>query len=88
MLKYVLITLLSILLSVTFGLFCLIRANRIVQFYRNHYASNRFLSSAVMSPFRVWWNSEYAEASIRLCGVFMVLIAAFLAFVMIRGLLG
>jgi hypothetical protein len=79
MLKYVLITSLAILLSATSGLFCLVRANRIVQF---------FLSSSVMTPFRVWWKSEYAEISIRLCGVFMLLISAFLAFVMIRGLLG
>jgi hypothetical protein len=40
-----------------------------------------------MFPFRIWWESDYAEALIRLCGVFMMLVAAFLAFVMIRGLL-
>jgi len=87
MLKYVLITSLSILLSLVFGVFCLLRANRIVDFYRNHYASHRFLRSGIMVPFRVWWDSEYAEALIRICGIFMMLIAAFLAFVMIRGLL-
>ena len=40
-----------------------------------------------MFPFRTWWESDYAEALIRFCGVFMLLVAAFLAFVMIRGLL-
>lgn len=88
MIKYVLITSLSILLSLTIGIFCFLRANRIIKFYRNHYASHPFLRSALMSPFRVWWSSDYAETSIRLCGVFMILVAAFVAFVIIRGLLG
>jgi hypothetical protein len=62
MLKYVLITSLPTLLSLTFAIFCFARASRIVQFFRDHYASHRFLRSGVMFPFRIWWESDYAEA--------------------------
>jgi hypothetical protein len=87
-LKYMLITSLSVVLSLTFGILCFVRAARIAQFYRNHYASHRFLRSAVMFPFRALVESDYYETSIRACGVFMILLAVFLAFVTIQGLFG
>jgi hypothetical protein len=87
MLKYILLTTISIFLSLFFGVFCFVRASRIVEFYRNHYSSYRLLRSGLMFPFRAWWESEYAEALVRIIGVCMMLMAAFLAFVMIRGLL-
>lgn len=86
MVKSILIASLSIILSLFIGIFCLVRAKGITEFYRNHYASHRFLRSAAMFPFRVWWDSDYAETSIRLCGVLMISVAALLAFVMVRGL--
>jgi hypothetical protein len=85
--KYVPITSVSILLSLTLGLFCFARAGRIVGFYRNHYASHRLLKSRVMLPIRACWESDYAEDLIRICGILMLLMAAFLVDVMIRGLL-
>jgi hypothetical protein len=87
-LKYVLITSLSIAWCLTVGILDYVRAPRITQFYRNHYSSSRFLSSAVMFPLRAWVKSNYYETSIMVCGAFLILMALFLAFVMIRGLFG
>jgi hypothetical protein len=87
-LKYVLITSLSIAWCLTLGILVYIRALRIAHFYRNHYSSNRFLRSAVMLPFRAWIESDYYETSIRVCGASLILVALFLAFIMIRGLSG
>jgi hypothetical protein len=41
-----------------------------------------------MFPIRAWVESGYHETSVRVGGVFLVLMALFLAFVMIRGLFG
>jgi hypothetical protein len=82
-LKYVLITSLSIAWCLTLGILVYLRALRIAHFFRNHYSSNRFLRSAVMLPFR-----GLDPTSIRVCGAFLILVALFLAFIMIRGLSG
>jgi len=86
-LKYILLTSLSVLLFLTIGLIHFMRAAAIAQYYRNIYSSNRFLKSAIMSPFRLWVDSPFYETWIRIFGVLMILVAAFLAFVMIHGLL-
>ena len=82
------ITSVSIALFLTLGVLVYVRATRITQFYRNHYASNRFWRSAIMFPIRAWVESGYHETSVRVGGVFLVLMALFLALVMIRGLFG
>ena len=86
--KDVMITSIVIVLFLILGVLCLVLAARITRFYRKYYASDSFLRSAVMLPFRAWVESDYYETSIRIFGVLMILMAVFLAFVMIRGLLG
>jgi len=85
-LKYVLILSLSVVLFLTIGIVSLLRAATIARFYRNHYASHRYLR-ALFPIGRMWAESRYYETWIRVWGAFMILMAVFLATVMIRGLL-
>jgi len=85
-LKAILITSLSAVTFGATGVGLIVWANKIARFYKNHYASNRFLKS--IFPLRAWVEtSYYYETMIKVVGTGMIGMAVLLLFIMIRGLL-
>jgi hypothetical protein len=84
--RAVLLTTITATIAATIGISLLASASKIMDFYRKHYASNRFLRPLV----HLWfWEPENPihELMLKIGGVFMICIAIFLVFVMVRGLL-
>ena len=83
--RIIVITILSAIGFATVGICLLIWASAITEFYRKHYASNRILRR--VSVMRAWVDGPYYETMLRVIGIVMLGLAAFLLFVIARGLL-